>query len=82
VLDHIFATSKSAYKIHIAFGVVLVHESGQHWEHYTILPPMQKFFLEKPAVITSATDNARLKSLITESNILERFLRHIPRYQD
>jgi hypothetical protein len=45
VLDHIFATSKSTYKIHIAFGVVLVHESEQPWEHYTILPPMQKFFL-------------------------------------
>jgi hypothetical protein len=74
VLDHIFDTSKSAYKIHIAFGVVLVHESGQHWEHYTILSPMQKFFLEKLAVIISATDNARLQSLITKSNIRERFL--------
>jgi hypothetical protein len=74
VLDHIFATSKSAYKIHIAVGIVLVHVSGQKWEHYTVLPPMQKFFLEKPAVITSASDNARLKSLINESNIRERFL--------
>jgi hypothetical protein len=74
VLDHIFATSKSAYKIYIAFGVVLVHESGQQWEHYTVLPPMQKFFLEKLAVITSASNNARLNSLINESNVRERFL--------
>jgi hypothetical protein len=47
VLEHIFDTSKSTYKIHIAFGVVLVHESGQPWEHFTILPPMQKFFSRK-----------------------------------
>jgi hypothetical protein len=28
VLNHIFATSKSAYKIHISFGVVLLHREA------------------------------------------------------
>jgi hypothetical protein len=78
VLDHIFATSKSAYKIHIDFGLVFVHDPGQHWEHCRIMAPMQKFFLEKPALITSAEDNTKLKSLITVSNILERFLNIYP----
>jgi hypothetical protein len=33
-----------------------------------------KVFLQKPTVITSATDNTKLESLITKPNVVERFL--------
>jgi hypothetical protein len=69
VLDHIFVTSKSAYEIHIDFGLVFVYDSGQHyWEHCK-MQKCKSFYLEKPALITSAADNTKLKSLITVSNI-------------